>query len=238
MNLVLISPEGDDARETAMLGELFAAGLERYHVRKPGWSRDKLAAWLRALPGEWRARLVLHQHHDLVAELALGGAHWRQADLPAGRSTVDEAAGDVPSTASPFTSVRSATHPPDGSAIRGITSRSCHDLAALRASLGHFDSVFFGPVFPSISKPGYVPHRNFPFSALSALLAVRGVFERRTRVLALGGVSAQNAPRALALGFDGVAVLGAVWQAADPLGAFRQLRQVVGPTSELPASHA
>ena len=236
MNLVLISPEGDDAREAAMLGELFAMGLERYHVRKPGWSRAKLAAWLGALPTVWRPRLVLHQHHDLVAELALGGVHWRESDLQAGRGA--DAAADPRAIESPLTAAISATCPAAGSAVRGLTSRSCHDLAAVRASLGHFDSIFFGPVFPSISKPGYVPHRNFPFSALSALLAMRGAFERQTRVLALGGITAENAPRALALGFDGVALLGGVWQAAAPLQAFRALQSIVALKSELPASHA
>lgn len=87
MKPIVISPEHEDPREVAVLGDLFAAGLERYHVRKPTWSREKLEAWLRALPREWRPRLVLHTHHALVASLALGGAHER--DKP-GRAIVAE----------------------------------------------------------------------------------------------------------------------------------------------------
>ena len=164
-----------------------------------------------------------------------------------------------------------------------FTSRSCHDLAALRAALGHYDSVFFGPVFPSISKPGYatdltvqvergVPglrsvseggparsskkedfsasgrprqgfggftKRNQPAIALatvgrrvtpneiSSLLKSRTSNERRTAVLALGGITAARLPQIRALGFDGVAVLGAIWQAADPVAAFCEIQDAV-----------
>lgn len=195
MKPIVLSPEHEDPREVAVLGDLFAAGLERYHVRKPAWSHDQLAAWLRALPIAWHPRLVLHTHHELVAPLALGGRHWRD----------DGTAPLVPTR--------------DGK----LTSRSCHDLATLRTALGRYDAVLFAPVFPSLSKPGHGPRDDVSFEELTALLATRSAAERRTRVLALGGITADTAPRALALGFDGVAALGAIWQAADPVRAFSEL---------------
>ena len=230
MKLVIISPEHDDPRETAVLGALLAAGLERYHVRKPHWPAEQLEAWLRARPAEWRTRLVLHQHHELIAKFNLGGRHWR-----------DDGGG--------------ATCPQDdlsalGSTRSTFTSRSCHDLTALRAALGHCDSVFLGPVFPSISKSGYTTEltvqvergvstrslqdeglnasgRRVPPNEISALLNSRTPGERRTTVLALGGVTAGRLPQIRELGFDGVAVLGAVWQADDPVAAFCELQDAV-----------
>jgi len=196
MKLVILSPEAADPRETAVLAALFTAGLDRYHVRKPGWSVTELDTWLRGLPSAWRPRLVLHQHHKLVAELGLGGRHWR-----------DDASAPV--------------MPPVGI---GLTSRSCHDLATVRAALGRYDAVFFGPIFPSISKPGHGPHDHLAAGGPTALLSHRTSAERRTSVLALGGITPENAPRCRNLGFDGVAVLGAIWQAVDPLHAFGQLQ--------------
>jgi thiamine-phosphate pyrophosphorylase len=195
MKLVVLSPESADPREPAVLAALFAAGLERYHVRKPHWSAHELETWLSALPAEWRPRLVLHQHHPLVIALGLGGCHWRD----------DESAPLAPPA-------------------RGLTSRSCHGLATLRTALGCYDSVFLGPVFPSISKPGHGPWGNFRPDAAATMLSLRSPAARRTTVFALGGVTAQNALHCRALGFDGVAVLGAVWQAADPVRAFVQLQ--------------
>jgi thiamine-phosphate pyrophosphorylase len=226
MKLVMISPEHDDPREIAVLSALLTAGLERYHVRKPHWSVAQLEAWLRALPAEWRPRLVLHSHHELVATLGLGGYHWR--DEKGGARCPQRAESVLGTSRSTF------------------TSHSCHDLAALRAALGHYDSVFFGPVFSSISKPGYateltaqmervVPTRSLknedlnasgrrvPPTEISSLLNSRTPGERRTAVLALGGVTAARLPQVRAFGFDGVAVLGAVWQADDPAAAFREL---------------
>jgi thiamine-phosphate pyrophosphorylase len=195
VQLVVISPEGDDPRERAVLGELFAAGLDRYHVRKPRASAAELEAWIQCVPRRWRSRLVLHQHHELVRAFELGGCHWRdEPNLP----------------------------PPPIDA--GVTSRSCHDWSLLRAALGVYDSVFFGPVFASLSKPGYGPTHAQIGEALGAILHSRTATERRTTVLAIGGITVETVSRAVALGFDGVAVLGAVWQAADPVGAFRELQ--------------
>ena len=128
-----------------------------------------------------------------------------------------------------------ATHIPDDDEgqdskgrIKGrapnLTSRSCHDLDSLRASFGLYHSVFFGPVFPSISKPGYGPQDAQIGKALGAVLFTRTVVDRRTSVFAIGGITMETAPRALAFGFDGVAVLGAIWEAADPLSAFERIQ--------------
>jgi thiamine-phosphate pyrophosphorylase len=75
MRIVIISPETADPREVPAMEGFFAAGLERYHVRKPSWEAAELGAWLRALPVTWRPRIFLHQHHALVGELGLGGRH-------------------------------------------------------------------------------------------------------------------------------------------------------------------
>lgn len=225
MKLVVISPASDDVREHHVLRGLFAAGLEHYHVRKPSWSREQLATWLRTLPPEWRAKLVLHQHHELVAALGLGGVHFRDEvgrGVPAEPSRMPLAnhVGSILHAAR-------ATAQPEASPHPYPTSRSCHDLATLRASLGHYDSVFLSPLFPSISKPGYGPGGNLSHAEIAALLAARTPAERRTTVLALGGITAARLPAVRALGFDGAAVLGALWQAANPVQAFAELQDAL-----------
>lgn len=223
MKLVVISPESEHPRESAVLEQLFAAGLERYHVRKLAWSRAQLEAWLRALPAEWRARLVLHQHHDLVRELGLGGVHFRDAQtgqgVPAEPSRVPSASG-----ADLRTRTHSGTAQPEASPCPQTASCSCHAAESLRAAPGRFDYVFFSPVFASVSKPGHGPSPARRLEEISILLAARTPAQRRTPVLALGGVTAARMPEVRALGFDGAAVLGTVWQAADPVRAFVELQ--------------
>jgi thiamine-phosphate pyrophosphorylase len=224
MKLIVISPEAEHASELAVLDAMFAAGLERYHVRKPAWSRAQLESWLRAVPIQWRSRLTLHQHHELVGEFGLGGVHWR-----------DEVGRDVPAEPSRngfahnthlFAHIESATAQPEASPY--LTSRSCHDLATLRVALGHYDSVFFSPLYPSISKPGHAPRGDVSVKEISSLLAARSASDRRTSVLALGGITAERVAEVRALGFDGIAVIGAVWSASNPARAFAELQRGSG----------
>lgn len=198
MNLVLISPERDRSDEIGVVVELFAAGLERYHVRKPYSSAVDLAHWIGHVPPHWRDRLVLHQHHELVPRFQLGGLHFKDDIAEYPTSVV------LPSTPGL------------------ILSRSCHDLSRLQSNLGRYDSVLFGPVFSSISKPGYGPCTDGLREEVGALLHSRTAERRRTKVFAIGGITAENAGRALDFGFDGVAILGAVWSAKDPIRAFRE----------------
>jgi len=197
MRIVVISPEGRDAREIPAIGGFLEAGLTRYHVRKPAWSRDELEAWLLALPSAWRPALVLHQHHDLVDALGLGGQHVRDTE------------GSAP----------------------GL-SRSCHDVASLGRHMSLYPQVIFGPVFPSLSKPGHGPSKEFPWASLREVLTGRR--DIACEVLAIGGITRRRLGRVAELGFDGAAVLGAVWNAIDPVLAFAAINETA---SSLEAAH-
>lgn len=100
-------------------------------------------------------------------------------------------------------------------------SRAIHDLPSLRASIDGYDRLLVSPIFPSFSKPGYGRSSELPGAELRAVLGL----PRRAEVIALGGVDASRIPACRDFGFDGVAVLGAIWQAADPLRVFNELQQ-------------
>lgn len=208
MKLLLISPEDHDERELPALPRLFALGLAHYHLRKPEWDRARLAAWLRALPAEFHPRIILHTHHELAADFAVGGLHFR-------RST------DIP--------VRAFRSSPP------FTSRACHDLGTLRAALGHHDRILLSPIFPSLSKPGHAPSPALAHTAIAAALAARTTAERRTEVVALGGIDAARLPTCRALGFDAAALLGAVWLRPDPVAAYQHLLSTTGSSDSVPS---
>ncbi len=191
MKLIVISPESADPRELPVLAELFAAGLTDYHLRKPTWSREPFGAFLRGIPSNWHDRIILHSHHDLSADFAVAGIHYPES---------------LANQSNPL-----------GYFLR---SRAVHDCATLRASLDTDQRLLFSPVFPSISKPGHVPH--FTHDEVHAVLTL----PRRAEVIALGGIDATRIPECRALGFDGVAVLGSIWQAPDPVGAYVHLHEI------------
>lgn len=215
VKLLVISPEDHDERELPALSRLFAAGLAHYHLRKPAWERARLAAFLHSLPADFHPRIILHTHHDLAADFALGGLHF--SDSATGR------AGPLgPPRMSTMLQMQSGA--PSGRALPAIlTSRACHDLDSLRAAFGRVSRVLLSPVFPSLSKPGHAPDARLPHATVALTLANRSPAERRTEVVALGGIDASRLAACRGLGFDAVAVLGAVWLRPDPVTAFNEL---------------
>jgi thiamine-phosphate pyrophosphorylase len=94
--------------------------------------------------------------------------------------------------------------------------RSVHDLAGARAALEDGAAwLIFGHVYATDSKAGY-PARGPKGLAAAARGASRPV-------LAIGGITAARVPEILAHGARGVAVIGAVARAADPVAATREL---------------
>lgn len=97
-------------------------------------------------------------------------------------------------------------------------STSVHDLTVL-PDITCFDYVFYAPVFDSISKPGY--HSRLP----ADFKLNRDT--NKPKVIALGGVNACNLTKVGAMGFDGAAVLGTLWNEPDQaLVRFKHLKEI------------
>ncbi|AMX84487.1 transcriptional regulator [Geobacillus subterraneus] len=97
---------------------------------------------------------------------------------------------------------------------------SVHGLAEARQAEedgAHF--CLFGHVFPSSSKPGLPPRGVDSLKEIAAAVHIP--------VIAIGGIHAGNARQALEAGAAGVAVLSAVFFAADPVGEAKRLAELV-----------
>ena len=99
-------------------------------------------------------------------------------------------------------------------AIVGI---SCYNDAdrALAAACGGADYVAFGSFFPSATKPGAVRATTDLVARIRPLIEVP--------VVAIGGITADNAPPLLASGIDSLAVVSAIFGAPDVGAAARRL---------------
>ncbi len=85
---------------------------------------------------------------------------------------------------------------------------SAHDLGEAKAAGDLADYLTFSPIFPSASKPGYGPDLG-----LEGLRAAAAQIERP--IIALGGVTAQNAASCLEAGARGIAVMGTAMRAKN-----------------------
>ena len=91
----------------------------------------------------------------------------------------------------------------------GTISRSCHSIDEITSFKSSYDYLFLSPIFNSISKQGY--HGAFSASQLQEAQQ-KGIIDNK--VIALGGITANNLSIVKQLGFGGAALLGDVWQHA------------------------
>ncbi len=86
-----------------------------------------------------------------------------------------------------------------------LLSTSVHSIEEFNDLPNCFEYAFLSPVFLSISKVGYVSEKN-----LFAEVKKRTNFH--TKLIALGGITFENGQLPIENGFDGVAMLGAIWE--------------------------
>jgi thiamine-phosphate pyrophosphorylase len=176
-----------------------AGGADTIQLRDKSMSDDDLAAVARGVLAVCRAAGVPLIVNDRIHVARAAGAD----GVHLGREDA------------PVAAARAALGP--GAIIGG--SASTEDEAAQVAAAGA-DYVGFGHVFPTTSK-----HKQGPPVGLDGL--ARACRAARIPVVAIGGITAGTAGDVVAAGAWGVAVIGAVCAAADPMEAARGLAVAV-----------
>jgi thiamine-phosphate pyrophosphorylase len=200
MELIVISNPIPVVDETILINNLFMAGLTCFHIRKPGADAKSLRELINGIAPRFYDRIALHQCHELAPEYGIKRLHYTERDR---KNTSNKSRAVLKATAY-------------------VLSTSIHDLTLL-PSLSDFDYTFYGPVFNSLSKPGYrsaLPE-NFKLNKTGIPL----------KVMAIGGILPANLTTVKAMNFDGAAVLGAIW--TQPQQAVTTLKYL---TKNLPVS--
>jgi thiamine-phosphate pyrophosphorylase len=196
--LVVISGPAMLAGEAVLIQQLFAEGLEYFHLRKPDADEQAVRALIEAIPAVYHDRIVMHGFFHLMSAYNLRRWHFREEHRVA-------------------TAVETLAQEKD----KGyILSTSVHDLTTLQQLPPLFAYTFFSPVFDSISKQGYkgVADDKFYLSQEYKLVPV----------IALGGIDAGNIKKAVEMNFDGAAVLGTIWnEPAKAIENFKLLQKEI-----------
>lgn len=186
--LIVITPPEIIPGEHIIIRELFDAGLSRLHVRKPGIREKQMQAYMEAFAPEERSRIRLHvakaaENHD-TPEGSLGSAS-TAAGSPAAAGVHLPYSGPGPYPTVP-----------------GGISISVHSWKEYGTLPPGIDYAFISPLFNSISKKGY--RQNQAVRRLPA--------SRPTPVIGLGGIHQRNIRQVRQAGFNGAALLGAIWE--------------------------
>lgn len=195
MRLIIISPPESLPDEPVQVARMLGDLPVTVHLRKPGQDRAQIAHYLDRIPAGLHPRIMVHSHSELLTHFNIKGIHFTEKDR----------LGRLPHIR------RLRQRRPDG-----CLSSAFHRISDITDGEHLFDYLFLSPIFDSISKTGY--RAAFEPEALKRLLSRTG-----HTVIALGGIDEQRLYAAAGLGFKGVAVLGAVWQAADPVAAAGRL---------------
>lgn len=142
--------------EAAIIDGLFEEGLQLFHLRKPQADAGDMERLLREINPVHRARIALHQHHELAGQFGINRLHYTEAQ----RKHTDEEEW--------------LQKKEEGFCL----STSIHQVE--EAVPPAFDYAFFGPVFNSISKQGYeaVVPSGFRLPATARrLIAIGGIDE-------------------------------------------------------------
>ena len=123
--IVVITAEGSVSEEAATCQALLEGGLRTLHIRKPHASIAEVQALIREIDPDFRDRLIVHEHHELVNEMNLGGYHIKSH----GKTPVDTQGKHV--------------------------SRSFHDFEEIGSYAQTLHYGFLSPIFHSLSKSGY-----------------------------------------------------------------------------------
>jgi thiamine-phosphate pyrophosphorylase len=202
MQLIVLTPEHTQENETEVVSNLFALGLQRLHLRKPLFKEPDYKAYLAAIDKQYHSSVVIHNNFQLYEELALGGIHLNSA------SRNDSAVPDQ------------VKHLPPS-----VISTSFHSWQEIEKNRFGYGYVFISPVFDSITKEGYKAGIDLAGAEEArGVLAIQGKY--CPAIIALGGVDAKHIKKLHQHGFDGAALLGAIWKDEDPVEKFESIMEI------------
>ena len=134
--LIVIAPEQDIPNEISILNQLFDAGLEYYHLRKPYKNYEEHCVYLNQIDEKYHNRIVVHYFHELVNTYNLKGIHFQEQKR---RDHIDNPGHYFKELSMYGKTISSSFHEPD----------------ELESCDFEFDYHLLSPVFSSISKQGY-----------------------------------------------------------------------------------
>lgn len=190
--------------ETRYWQQLLDAGADNILLRKPGWPEADYEQLLQEADASCYGKLIIAGHPALCEKYGLRGIHFSE-------------------NAANLLSAESIA----GYRQQGILlSTSVHTTATLQTAGAHWDQLLLAPIFDSISKPGHLSLFKEDFTLSKE--------HYQGRVLALGGVDHHTALKARNMQFDGIALLGAIWQQpAVAISRFRHIRDIWNNTARL-----
>jgi thiamine-phosphate pyrophosphorylase len=191
--LILISNPTRLVEEGTLINRFFDEGLDVFHIRRPQDSEEDVKALIESIDSKYHMQISLHQHHRLADNYGINRLHFSEHFRRNQEEEVAQILNDK----------------------NYQLSTSVHSTKNFELLNKGFSYSFIGPVFDSISKPGYTAKADNLIPS----------FQNSTKAIAIGGIQSSNLHRLKGC-FDGVAILGIIWCSNDPIRNFLQIRKI------------
>jgi thiamine-phosphate pyrophosphorylase len=204
--------DAESKRLAEKIGTIAAAGVDWIQIREKDLAARQLAELTREAIARTRTpvsgrsvRIIVNDRLDVAIAEGAGGVHLGEMSLP-----VADAA------------MWTKRMHPGGAGRRFSIGASCHSLDGVKAAVRDgADYVFFGPVFATPSKTKFGEPQG-----VKKLGAVCGAVD--VPVIAIGGITLENAGDCIAAGAAGIAAIRLFQDAAEPtqvISALKRLRK-------------
>ncbi|MBC7624700.1 MAG: thiamine phosphate synthase [Aeromicrobium sp.] len=181
---------------------LFAAGVRNIQYRRkltPAKAQLIEAQHLQLIAKSYGANLIINDNLALALEIGASGVHWGRDDV--GSANIESLAREINDAR-----VRAAGAGLLAPLMVGISCYNDFARAQIAADAGA-SYVAFGSMFPSSTKP---------FAAAAPIsLIYRGKRELGIPVVAIGGITRDNAATLIDAGVDAIAVISDLFSAAS-----------------------
>jgi len=141
MKLIVISSSESFLQEAQLINQLFEAGMNCFHLRKPGYNAEEVNDLIQNINPKNHSKIALHQHHFLAGKNSIKRLHFTEQ-------------------------MRNKTEEKDLQQLKqqGFTLSTSIHQAEMISKMQQFDYVFLSPVFNSISKAGYIGFADASFT--------------------------------------------------------------------------
>lgn len=202
MKIILYTAPKPVTNEIEVITTMLSNGVDYLYLRRENRDSHYWSSFVEQIPAEWHDKIICSDFRTLH-EMQLGGFHFKAEML----GMMEEK--DILENLSMMRkeSIRS--------------SRTVRSVEEIKANDGKYDILLVAPIFESISKQGH--SKTWDFDALKAYLHHRS---GSSEIFALGGVDADKVDMLYLLGFDGMALLGAIWeQPEQALTNFQKIKE-------------
>lgn len=129
--IIIISNPTAVAEEVLLINQLFDAGLEVFHLRKPRYTLAETKKLLTNIEKQYHSKMALHQHHQLSEYFDIKRFHYTEESREQNKMKQIQPSNE------------------------NIISTSLHQVDEYKTIADSFDYCFLSPIFNSISKPNY-----------------------------------------------------------------------------------